>query len=276
MLVNDPRPAFDEIANGVKVFTDGDLLVSDVRPLNQNGRVLVPMRAIFEKLRASVSWDAATETATAVKDGIEVKITKNQTTAYKNGEPIILDVPATILNGRFVVPVRFISESFGCQVGWVGDKNAVTVKIPKDNGIKAYDGVSSNGGRAIASVTQSGDDGYGSNVSRIFDNDKNTLWMARCEDESNPPYIIIDLGENAAPENLEVSFYQGKSRTYYYSVYTSTDNVSFAPLMTDKSTTRADGFEKISLNGMNARYIKLVVKGSSFGSWALIEELRVK
>ena len=131
-----------------------------------------------------------------------------------------------------------------------------------------------NLGTAIANYGNFTD--YGLKILAIFDNDKNTLWMARCEDESNPPYIIIDLGENAAPENLEVSFYQGKSRTYYYSVYTSTDNVSFAPLMTDKSTTRADGFEKISLNGMNARYIKLVVKGSSFGSWALIEELRVK
>ena len=86
------------------------------------------MRAIFEALSADVSWDGDTSTATATKGETVVKITENKTTTYVNNAPYELDVPATILNGRFVVPVRFISESFGCKVDWIDATKTVVIK----------------------------------------------------------------------------------------------------------------------------------------------------
>lgn len=276
MLINDKRPSFDEIVNAVKVYTDGELLISDVRPLNKNGRVLVPMRAIFEKIGADVTWDAATETATATKESTEIKITKNQTTAYKNNEPMTLDVPATIIDGRFVVPVRFISESFGAEVGWVGEDNAVTIKILKDNGKKTFDNIKVTEGLAIASATQSSDDGYGSTADNMFDGDKDTLWMSKADENGSPAYIIIDLGESKALDSLNICYYGGKSRIYTHSVSVSDDNSTYTPVVTDSKTKKVDGFEKVSLKGKTARYIKLEVKGSSFSRWVMIEELHIK
>jgi hypothetical protein len=39
-----------------------------------------------------------------------------------------LDVPATILNGRTLVPVRFIAESLDADVGWDSSENTVEIK----------------------------------------------------------------------------------------------------------------------------------------------------
>ncbi len=102
------------------VFYNNEKILFDQIPVIENGRTLVPLRAIFETFGAEVQWDGATNTVTAVKDGTEVKLTIDSTTAYKNGEAITLDVPAKVINGRTLVPVRFVSDCFDVQVGWDG------------------------------------------------------------------------------------------------------------------------------------------------------------
>ncbi len=111
----------------VSVFYNGEKVLFDQLPVIENGRTLVPLRAIFEKIGAEVSWDAETSTITAVKDSTEIKLTLNSTTAYKNGEAITLDVPAKSVNGRTLVPVRFIADCFGVDVKWNPDYQRVTL-----------------------------------------------------------------------------------------------------------------------------------------------------
>ena len=48
---------------------------------------------------------------------------------YKNDTEFILDVPAQVVNDRTLVPVRAISESFGCQVGWEEETQTVTITV---------------------------------------------------------------------------------------------------------------------------------------------------
>lgn len=91
------------------------------------GRTLVPLRAIFEALGASVEWNGETKTVTSVLDETEIKLTIGEKALYKNGETVELDVPAQIMNGRTMVPVRAISESFGVNVKW--DKDTRTVVL---------------------------------------------------------------------------------------------------------------------------------------------------
>lgn len=96
-------------------------------PENINNRVLVPMRSIFEAMGAEISWDGATSTATAVRGGIEVKVTIGSNVMYKNGQPISLDVPAQIVNDRTLVPVRAISEAFNATVEWVASGSTAII-----------------------------------------------------------------------------------------------------------------------------------------------------
>ncbi|MBC7325823.1 MAG: copper amine oxidase N-terminal domain-containing protein, partial [Moorella sp. (in: Bacteria)] len=59
----------------ISVVIDGRPLATDVAPVREGGRVLVPMRAIFEALGAKVNWDGAAKTVTASKSGTSVRLT---------------------------------------------------------------------------------------------------------------------------------------------------------------------------------------------------------
>ncbi len=111
----------------ISVLFDGARIGFDQLPVIDNGRTLVPLRAIFEKIGAEVKWDAATRTVTAEKDGTVVSLTIDKTDAVKNGETVALDVPAKIVGGRTMVPVRFVSDCFGVGVEW--DGSIQTVKL---------------------------------------------------------------------------------------------------------------------------------------------------
>ena len=68
----------------ITVFVDGEQINFDVDPVTENDRTLVPMRAIFEALGATVTWDETTQTAIAVKDVNTIKITIDSNIMYKN------------------------------------------------------------------------------------------------------------------------------------------------------------------------------------------------
>ncbi len=112
---------------GVKVTLDRNRIGFDQAPIIQNGRTLVPLRAIFEALGATVDWDNSTRTVTSTKNGttITMKIGNNQMT--KNGKSIVLDVAPQIIGGRTLVPVRAVAESFGVTVDW--NNNTRTVQL---------------------------------------------------------------------------------------------------------------------------------------------------
>ncbi len=120
-LVKLKKPAI------ITVHLDGKKLKFDQIPVAENGRTLVPLRAIFEAIGATVEWDGATSTVTAVKGDTTVKLTLDSTTAYKNGEQITLDVPARALNGRTLVPVRFIADCFDVNTDWVQEETKVVL-----------------------------------------------------------------------------------------------------------------------------------------------------
>ena len=82
------------------------------------GRTLVPLRAIFEALGASVEWDQATKTVSSTLGSDSISLAVGSTTLVKNGEDITLDVPAQIINSRTMVPARAIAEAYGVGVEW--------------------------------------------------------------------------------------------------------------------------------------------------------------
>ena len=111
----------------INVFVDGKKVEFDVSPVIVDGRTLVPVRAVFEELGASVDWDKDNQKVVSSKGDISISLTVNENKLVKNGEEIALDVPATITDGRTLVPVRAISEAYGCYVGWSSAKKAVVV-----------------------------------------------------------------------------------------------------------------------------------------------------
>lgn len=113
---------------GPTVSVDSRTLVFDVPPVTQDGRTLVPLRTIFEALGASVEWDANTRTVVATKGPTAIKLTIGSKTAYVSGQPILLDVPGTVVGGRTLVPLRFVGEGLGADVVYHANTNTVSIQ----------------------------------------------------------------------------------------------------------------------------------------------------
>jgi hypothetical protein len=89
-----------------------------VPPTQVGGRVLVPLRGVFEALGAQVDYDSASGTVFAARGETQVQLRIGSTQATVNGEARVLDVPAQTRLGRTLVPLRFVSEAMGAQVTW--------------------------------------------------------------------------------------------------------------------------------------------------------------
>ena len=131
VVVDEGRIPIYEKPEKITTYLNNEQLNFDILPITENDRTLVPMRAIFEALGAEVEWENETQTATATKDGITVSVTIDSNRMQKNGEEIKLDVPARLVgDSRTLVPLRAISEAFGCRVEW--DEELQRVDIYKN------------------------------------------------------------------------------------------------------------------------------------------------
>lgn len=121
--------------DAVKVMINNQLEIFDVEPQIINGRTMVPMRKIFEDVGAVVTWDEATQTVTAKRkvsdnygvDEITVSLTIGSNVITVNGEEQTMDITPTIVNGRTLVPARFITEALGAKVEWIAEKQLVKI-----------------------------------------------------------------------------------------------------------------------------------------------------
>lgn len=113
--------------NHISVYIDRESQYFDQEPILENNRTLVPMRHIFESLGASILWDSKTNTVIATKNKKTIKITINSSEAIVDGKKVTLDVPAKIVNGRTLVPLRFVSQAIGGNVEWDGNAQVVYI-----------------------------------------------------------------------------------------------------------------------------------------------------
>ena len=115
-------------------YVNGQAVTLDVAPFIDKGRTFVPFRFIGESLGAQVGYttDSSGKVAT-----VSYKLGSTAITLYigsknavVNGKTVKLDVPPQIIQGRTVVPIRFVTESLGCQVEWDGEKQEILIRYP--------------------------------------------------------------------------------------------------------------------------------------------------
>lgn len=108
----------------------GGGLFFDVMPVTRQGRMLVPLRPLFEWVRGRVVYESGR--ITAYEEGStrpRVELTIGSTQALLSGVPYELEVPPEIIEGRAFVPLRFVAESFGVWVEAQG--RIVTLRVPQ-------------------------------------------------------------------------------------------------------------------------------------------------
>jgi len=119
------------LANEVNVVVNGQRIeFPGQQPIVTGGRTLVPVRAVFEAIGFNVSWNPELLTATISRGSDTIVITVGNDIFFTNEIPHRLDVPAQLINGRTLIPIRLPLESVGYSVGWNSSTN--TVLIPAE------------------------------------------------------------------------------------------------------------------------------------------------
>lgn len=120
-------------SGSIRLVVNGIELLSDQKPILDGTRVLVPIRGIFELMQATVSWDPHTNTATIKKGADTLQLKVGSSSALINGKKYKMDIPPKLLNGRLLVPIRFISEHLDMKVNWNQDQKIVTISNGRTN-----------------------------------------------------------------------------------------------------------------------------------------------
>lgn len=123
-------PAFAEEARDLRVLVDNRLVdfSGDVQPfINEQSRTMVPIRFVSNELGASVDWDAAAKKVSIYQADRIIELVIGDSFAHVNGARMEFDTAAEIVEGRTVVPLRFVSETFGAEVNWDGNTRTVYI-----------------------------------------------------------------------------------------------------------------------------------------------------
>lgn len=125
---------FVAFANKISIFLDGNEVLCNPEPIIYEDRTLIPVRAVFEQMGASVSWNNDERSVAVVYRDITIKMTIDSKNATVNGKTFELDVPALILSDRTMIPLRFVGEAIGANVAWNGDLRRIDISSPEEKG----------------------------------------------------------------------------------------------------------------------------------------------
>jgi uncharacterized secreted protein with C-terminal beta-propeller domain len=113
--------------DSVTVYVDNEKVDFDVDPFIEEGRTLVPLRGVFEKLGAVVDWNKTIQEVVIKDDNNEIQMLLSKNKVMVNGEIKDIDVATMMINSRTFAPLRFISENLGHDVRWDAVTNSVYI-----------------------------------------------------------------------------------------------------------------------------------------------------
>ncbi len=123
-------PAF--AAGPVSVTVDGQPANLNPPPSERAGRVFVPLRGVFEKLGASVVYQAGVINASGRGHNVSLKIGSNQ--AMVDGHQQSVDVAPFIIGASTYVPLRFVAQALGTTVNYDGSNRVVAINTSGGGG----------------------------------------------------------------------------------------------------------------------------------------------
>jgi hypothetical protein len=117
------------LEKGIHLFYNNSEKKMNPSPVIVDGNTLVPMRAVFEMLDATISWDDQTRSVSAVKGNITVVHKVGTSTMIVNGKEVTLPASSQIIENSTMVPLRAISESLGARVFYGNTDDTIVISI---------------------------------------------------------------------------------------------------------------------------------------------------
>ena len=121
-------PTIAVYANAIRVTVDGETVnFTNQQPVIVDGRTLVPVRGVFETMGFDVDWHPEDRQAVLSRGNDIIVLTIDSATFFVRSEIRTLDVPAQIINGSTMVPLRAVLESVGYNLDWDGETSTVVI-----------------------------------------------------------------------------------------------------------------------------------------------------
>lgn len=127
----------------IGICLDGNTYYPSSLPVQvQNGRTMVPLRDLAERLGADVEWVQETQEIVMIRAGSTVTMTLGKTTADVDGTAVEMDVAPYAVDGHTLIPARYVAEFFGQVVTWDQENSLVVVEEDKsvagDSNLEAW------------------------------------------------------------------------------------------------------------------------------------------
>ncbi|MBP1930588.1 N-acetylmuramoyl-L-alanine amidase family protein [Ammoniphilus resinae] len=113
----------------IQLVVEGKSIQTDVAPTLVENRTFVPIRVVATNLNATVQWIEKEKKIEITDSANHITMVVGDKMALVNSQEVQMDVPPIVKEGRTLVPLRFVGESLGTNVGW--EPNTKTVLINK-------------------------------------------------------------------------------------------------------------------------------------------------
>lgn len=122
-------------AEEIHIFIDNQKInTPNMEPIIINNRTLVPLRDIFEYIKAEIVWDNKTREILIKKDNTSIVFKIDSQEAIKNNIDVIkLDVAPKIINDYTMLPIRAISDVLGYKVDWDNSSRIINIYTNTSN-----------------------------------------------------------------------------------------------------------------------------------------------
>ncbi len=110
------------------IHLNGQPLEGDVPPyIDANFRTMVAARFFAEALGGNVAWDGEARRVEITRGSTLIQLFIDEEISLVNGEEREMDTVAVIKDGRTMVPLRFLAETFGMKVTWIEETRTVAL-----------------------------------------------------------------------------------------------------------------------------------------------------
>lgn len=113
----------------ITIYFNDEKLESSTQPLLLHSRTYVPIRVIAEKWGAVVGWNQEHQQVRITKDRQRIDLYIDQKEAFVNGEPKQSDAAPVVVQGRTMIPLRFVGELLGAYVSYDAATRTVSVLV---------------------------------------------------------------------------------------------------------------------------------------------------
>lgn len=111
----------------LNIYVNNKKVIFENKPLLVNGNTLAPIREVIESIGGEVKWVEESQTIIININDSVVELMIDDNMAFINGEPNMLEEPATLINNRTYIPVRYIAETIGGDVTWDASTSSIHI-----------------------------------------------------------------------------------------------------------------------------------------------------